>query len=336
MAKPQTNRTQAPKTQGDDHLLVSVMPKEFRGLEGLKRPVMGEPVQRIAPPEPPAPPPKPKTVTPAAAKKGMPLPPAKKPFPILPVVVGVVVILLVTGGGIVALLTLSGPEEAVETPEVRPPIVVTDPPDVSDTPNEDLEEDPVSPFGEGIFLGLDTDSDGLTDVEEAMYGTQVTRPDTDGDGFLDGNEVFHLYHPDGREPLRLIDTGDVEIIDQPTFAFTLYAPTSWTVQANTSEQQIVMVAPTGESLQVVRQDIDVAQTLRSWYLDNTSASQQVPLESFRTKQGFVAAWTDDHLTAYVRFDDVTVLIFTYNLGNENRVEYRQTFEMVLNSLVKRP
>lgn len=38
--------------------------------------------------------------------------------------------------------------------------------------------------------GLDGDRDGLSDEEEAAYGTSTTNPDSDGDGMLDGTEVL--------------------------------------------------------------------------------------------------------------------------------------------------
>jgi hypothetical protein len=65
---------------------------------------------------------------------------------------------------------------------------------------------PVLPPG-----GLDSDSDGLTDVEEPLYGTDVRNPDADSDGFLDGNEVFHLYNPAARSSVRLLDSGLVKL-----------------------------------------------------------------------------------------------------------------------------
>lgn len=41
----------------------------------------------------------------------------------------------------------------------------------------------------------DSDSDGLTDLQEAWLGTNPLNPDTDGDGVTDGDEVF-VYHTD--------------------------------------------------------------------------------------------------------------------------------------------
>jgi hypothetical protein len=57
-----------------------------------------------------------------------------------------------------------------------------------------------NPLGEGL-LGLeymDTDDDGLTDWEELyIYKTNPYNPDTDGDGYSDGDEVKNGYNPLG-------------------------------------------------------------------------------------------------------------------------------------------
>src|SRR5262245_2210732 len=45
------------------------------------------------------------------------------------------------------------------------------------------------PHGEGARLGLDRDEDGLWDLQETIAGTSPVRPDSDGDGWLDGAEL---------------------------------------------------------------------------------------------------------------------------------------------------
>lgn len=45
------------------------------------------------------------------------------------------------------------------------------------------------------FVAADTDSDGLTNDEEATLGTNPQNPDTDGDGLTDGAEV-NTHHTD--------------------------------------------------------------------------------------------------------------------------------------------
>lgn len=60
------------------------------------------------------------------------------------------------------------------------------------------EPSPNDTDGDGIPNSIDTDddNDGLSDIEEALYGTDPLRHDTDGDGVSDGQEVS-----DGSNPL---------------------------------------------------------------------------------------------------------------------------------------
>ena len=50
-----------------------------------------------------------------------------------------------------------------------------------------------------LDAALNLDGDGLTDLEEYQNGTDPTKPDTDGDGFSDGDEV-HTRHTDPTKP----------------------------------------------------------------------------------------------------------------------------------------
>lgn len=44
---------------------------------------------------------------------------------------------------------------------------------------------------------LDSDNDGLTNLEETNFGTDLNNSDTDGDGYSDGEEVKNEYNPNG-------------------------------------------------------------------------------------------------------------------------------------------
>ena len=55
---------------------------------------------------------------------------------------------------------------------------------------EDTDSD-----GVGNNADLDDDNDGLTDADEATYGTDPLNPDTDGDGVSDADEVAAGTNP---------------------------------------------------------------------------------------------------------------------------------------------
>lgn len=71
------------------------------------------------------------------------------------------------------------------------------PPDVTlDTDGDGLLDIDEKAIGSDINLP-DTDGDELLDGDEIIYGTDVLNPDTDGDGFTDGSEVKNGYNPLG-------------------------------------------------------------------------------------------------------------------------------------------
>ncbi|MCL4862491.1 MAG: cadherin-like domain-containing protein [Caldilineaceae bacterium] len=74
-------------------------------------------------------------------------------------------------------------------------------------------------------IQCDTDGDGLTDAQEAFFGTNPANPDTDNDGLLDSEEVWHqVYDPITCQPTGVWAGGwDVTInaAGGPLGAFTI-------------------------------------------------------------------------------------------------------------------
>lgn len=52
----------------------------------------------------------------------------------------------------------------------------------------------------GVIVSSDHDKDGLSFYQEMVYGTDPENPDTDGDGFSDGEEIQEGYNPVGHDP----------------------------------------------------------------------------------------------------------------------------------------
>ncbi|HEX9679753.1 MAG TPA: hypothetical protein VGA08_03995 [Candidatus Saccharimonadales bacterium] len=72
-----------------------------------------------------------------------------------------------------------------------------------DTDRDGLSDEDEALYGTNPEL-VDTDDDGLTDRDEVVvFKTDPLNPDTDGDGFTDGDEVRNGYDPKG--PGRLLE-----------------------------------------------------------------------------------------------------------------------------------
>lgn len=71
-----------------------------------------------------------------------------------------------------------------------------------------------------IGLQFDGDNDGLSDDAEVRYGTKLDVVDSDGDGYLDGEELQHQYNPAGTGKAAVVAGIDQalvsgQVIEQP-------------------------------------------------------------------------------------------------------------------------
>ncbi len=180
--------------------------------------------------------------------------------------------------------------------------------------------------------GLDTDSDGLTDVEETLYGTDARTPDTDGDGFLDGNEVFHLYNPNGRAPARLADVGLIKS-QQATIGWAMHIPESWTMTMDTPDgAKATIDSKHGETFVVTIEENPLKKPVVDWYLDAHPGVAATQILQYRSKGGYTGIIGPDLLTTYIPWGD-KIFVFTYNLDGQTFINYRTTYSMMLNSLM---
>jgi len=321
------------------------MPKAFigRNTEPSKKQEK-KPVPPPAPPPPPKPTPKPKQ-TPPSQKKG------NRGLVII-LASGLVFVGLMSAFGYFAVKSIENIEEENEEEKVT---VITEPedededgiPDDEDNCPEDANEDQEDMDDDGLgdvcddtndrepeevpepelTPGDDTDSDGLTDIEELLYGTDARNPDTDGDSFLDGNEVYHRYDPLGFSPSTLLDTGSVTVVNVVNSfgeGFYVYAPMSWS-----SENLENPDSPAGADLQL---NADRYSSIFVTY--STAAPDDLfdadELLATETKEGYSGFVGNDEREAYIVLED-GVYIFTYEIEGSYTIEYLQTFLMLLNS-----
>lgn len=322
--------TDLPKTLGEPR--VFVMPERYRGgASGLAitdpKKEDPKPVPVVARPPAPLPPkpqpPKPMAPSSHGASQG-------KVF----MLVGVFVLLVLGVGGFFAFRTLSQP--GVSTP-VAP--VGTTPTPITPTPTTPVVTEPVpsetSPFPNGTRPGIDTDTDGLSDLEERLlYASDPGLPDTDADGFLDGNEVFHGYNPVLPSPSTLAEIGLLKTYSVEAapdeLLYSIPYPTAWTVTPSVEDpRDVVFGLTTGETLTVSVEDkTDATQTVEAWY---AAAAQTTPVRPSITKSGVKILQTEDGLTIYAD-RGVSVLIFHLDTGIKGTIDYLQTFKMILNGL----
>lgn len=294
-------------------VVIHVMPKDFLGAEAKLR-VEPAPEKKIEVVPVVAPPVKP--TQPLAPKSRVPI--------WMWALIAVLVLFILAAIGYVVL------GRAQPQPVVAPVVEQVKPPVVQEVPVVPVVEAPREPE-----LSKDSDSDGLSDIEERMYGTDYRNPDTDGDTFLDGNEVFHLYDPLGVAPSTLLDTGAVKVFTAEQFPFSVYYPTTWKVQADAANALVTFTSPNIVSIAATWSVKAEGATIEDWIVANVDDAELRTMQVSYTKQGYYTLRSADDLVAYIDIGGM-VYVITYDLSSSKEISYTQTFAMMVNSLTIAP
>ncbi|MFA5188452.1 MAG: hypothetical protein WC460_03765 [Patescibacteria group bacterium] len=190
------------------------------------------------------------------------------------------------------------------------------------------------PLAVNYTSSLDSDNDGLTDVEEDLYGTDKRKPDTDNDGFLDGAELVNLYDPKAAGGALLENSGLINVYTNPNFKYQIFYPSSWLARpTDSSLAEVIFQSATGEYIEVLAEDNPERLDLVQWFLKQSPLSDLNQIKRQTTKQGLDALINPDQLTFYLigNASPDEVFVITYNIGTRIQVNFLTTFKMMINS-----
>lgn len=323
--QPESQAAATPAVAIHDYV-IHAMPREFYGKEASLAEGEKPEVKQVPVAAPPVVAPKPVVVAPPAV-----LPPATPKRSVKGLVIMAFICMAVIGTGAYAASVIVASmqeqqrlaeEELARVKEEQEAELARLAAEAEAAKNEEQEVEETN--------AKDTDSDGLTDVEELLYGTNFREPDSDKDSFLDGNEVFHRYHPLGLAPATLLDTGAVKVFEDSLYPFTIYYPSTWSTVLNESDTAVTFRSARQATIDVEWEEKDVDETLAQWYEANQPSSRG-EMKGILTKEGYYGLTTSDDRTAYLDVGEA-VITLTYDLGSRIQVEYLQTFQMMVNSL----
>ncbi|OGH90231.1 MAG: hypothetical protein A2537_02015 [Candidatus Magasanikbacteria bacterium RIFOXYD2_FULL_36_9] len=184
-----------------------------------------------------------------------------------------------------------------------------------------------------LFLGdsMDTDKDEISNTSEDLFGTDSAVSDSDGDKFTDGHEVYYLYNPAGKEPLKLIDSGLVSLYTNPAFLYKIYYPKTWAV-GNVDEgyKDVLFSTFTGENIEIRVMDMVSGETFNDWFARNGSGESLADYSSFESvfkESGFSRK---DGLVYFFQNGN-KIFSIIYHTTDSTVVNYRQVIKMLARS-----
>lgn len=178
---------------------------------------------------------------------------------------------------------------------------------------------------------VDMDNDGLSDTAEELFQTDPALPDSDGDSYSDEHEIFYLYNPSGKEPMKLIDAGTVKEYDNPVFNYGFYYPINWAV-GNTKEdyKDILFSTLGGDNIEILTVEKDANQDFSTWFLQNVPTEQLSDYIAFESRFGAIGLERTDKMVYFIITPE-RIYILAYHTPETKIVSYKIVLKMMARS-----
>lgn len=176
---------------------------------------------------------------------------------------------------------------------------------------------------------IDTDNDGLSDLEEEIFGTDKKLIDTDSDKYSDFLEVDNMHNPNGVGAI----TNNIAIIEylNVTYKYSLLYPSFWSISNYDNDDSIIFKIDGLQFVQVMAQKNTNNQTLEEWYKGQFSVDLIDDAQRI-TKNGWSVIKSKDGLNWFLmEKDSADIFIITYNIGITKVFNYKTIFQMMINS-----
>ena len=178
---------------------------------------------------------------------------------------------------------------------------------------------------------LDSDSDGLSDEEELVLGTNAQIADTNGNSYPDLTEVNNNYNPAGSG--RLNANANLVKYTNKIFAYEILAPKDWTIKSLNNDATITFIAPDDSIIQISVQDNTEKQSILGWY-GNSFPEVTVTYDKLKTVDNWDGVMGEDGLNFYLTDKKHNnIYVISYIPALDGRLAYTNIFKLMLNSFL---
>ena len=182
-----------------------------------------------------------------------------------------------------------------------------------------------------LMPSKDTDEDGLTDSEEAVYQTNVNVKDTDGDGYYDGAEVASGFDPAKGGGAKLADSTAMKTYSNSGAGYSAPYPAGWAAgAAGEGGSDVMFTSTTGEFIQISVQENVNRMPVLDWYLAQSPSIDQTKVNT-AVINGKSAVLSPDNLNIYIG-DGSRIIVATYNPGTKTQISFGSTFKYIYQHL----
>jgi len=103
----------------------------------------------------------------------------------------------------------------------------------------------------------------LSVAEKSLFGADISKTDSDGDGFGDLAEVLNLYNPAGTG--KITDNPYIGIYQNATDKYSVYYPKNWKTQNLENGASLIFTAADNSLIQIISEANINKQSIKDWY-----------------------------------------------------------------------
>ncbi len=176
---------------------------------------------------------------------------------------------------------------------------------------------------------LDTDYDGLSDMEEIIFGTDIKKTDSDDDGYEDRSEVINLYNPIGKG--RLWENKAIDKYINLDYGYSLLYPVISSISRE-GKDSIIFKLDKNQFILVVMQDVPADTNLDDWYMEQMGIDIIPP--DLRINHGdWQGIAAKNKMTVYLKHPNKNfILIMNYSMATEDILYYKNIFAFMVKSV----
>ena len=176
---------------------------------------------------------------------------------------------------------------------------------------------------------VDSDQDGLSDLEEIILDCNINSDDSDGDGYKDLDELRKLYNPAGSG--KIIVNQNIEKYTNASHKYSIYYPDIWLKTDVDGDNSVLFRAGNNQYMQIIVQNNIKKQSLEEWYKEQLNISS-IQGSQIIYKTGWNGIKSADGLIVYLtQGQGSKIFIISYNVGLDNMLRFKNIFNMIVES-----
>ncbi|PKM91013.1 hypothetical protein CVU82_04420 [Candidatus Falkowbacteria bacterium HGW-Falkowbacteria-1] len=174
----------------------------------------------------------------------------------------------------------------------------------------------------------DTDTDGLSDDEETLLGSNLINIDTDSDGYDDLTELINLYNPTNQGSIS--DNQNISKYNNSYFSYDILHPSAWELKSLNDGSSAIFLINDASFVQVLAEKNEGGKNIKDWYFSRFF--EIVEESSVVDNSNWQGVYSPDFYSFYLTDKNREyVYSIVYSFPENVTPNYYNIFRMMINS-----